>query len=218
MNNKGLFALVSSLCLPALMHASAIYITTGQTGAQTQMDVNHDSVFAAPSLTLPCGLTVCATATISYFDPTFNWDLAGGDFTMKDGTATTADVTFSFYDSVAGLLGSVNYTDSQFCTAHGGNCQSFDSTKFTFAGGPITLLSGHHYYATITTNAVDEQSAAYFIKGLDAVGFTPNAPTAPTNDPPPNDPPTTNSATPEPGSVLLMLSGAIGLAFMKKRK
>jgi hypothetical protein len=217
MRRKGLLALVSSLCLPVLMHASAIYITTGQTGAQTQMDLNHDSVFAAPSLTIPCNLTGCATALVTYFDPTFDWDLAGGDFTMKDGgSGTVANVTFSFYDSVAGLLGSVNYTVNQFCTAHGGNCQSYDSTKFTFAGGPITLTSGHHYYATLTSSAADEQSEAYFIKGLDAVGFSPHAPTAPTNDPPTNDPPTT-SGVPEPGSVVLMLGGAIGLAFLKRK-
>jgi hypothetical protein len=216
LKNKGFFVLASMLCLPALMQASDIYITTGQTGAQTQMDLNHDSVFAATSLSLTCGLTDCATAVISFFDPTFDWDLAGGDFTMKDGSATSADVTFSFYDNVSGLLSSVDYDYTQFCAAHGGNCQSFDSTKFTFAGGPITLLAGHHYYGTITTNAADEQSAAYFIKGLDSVGFTPNAPTAPTNDPPTNNPPTT-SAVPEPGSVLLMLGGAIGLAFTKRK-
>ena len=218
MKNKGLIALVS-LCLPALMHASAIYITTGQTGAQTQMDVNHDIVFAAPSLTIPCTLTGCATAVISYFDPTFNWDLAGGDFTMKDGgTSTVANVIFSFYDSVDGLLGSVNYTVSDFCTAHGGNCQNYDSTKFTFADGPITLTSGHHYYATLTSGAADVQSEAYFIKGLSAVGFSPNAPVDPNPPAGPNDPPPSTAAVPEPGSLLMMLGGAMGLAFLKRSR
>jgi hypothetical protein len=217
LKNKGLIAL-ASLCLPALMHASAIYITTGQTGQQTQMDLNHDSVFLPTSLSLTCSLTNCATATVSYFAPTFNWDLAGGDFTMKDGSGTFTDVTFSFYDSVDGLLGSVNYNTTDFCTAHGGNCQSFDLTKFTFGDGPITLTAGHTYYATITTTAADEQSQAYFIKGLDSVGFSPNAPVDPNPPTGPNGPPPSTAAVPEPGSLLMMLGGAMGLVFLKRNR
>lgn len=223
LKNKGLIALASTFLLPALMHASAIYITTTNTGAQTQMDVNHDSVFSATSLSLACSLTTCATADTTYFDPTFDWDLAGGDFAMKVGSGTTANVTFSFYDTVDGLLASVDYKESDFCSAHGGNCQSFAQTMFTFTSGPITLLTGHHYYGTITSGADDTQSTAYFIKGLSQAGFTPNAPidpNPPTNDPPPsNDPPTNVPNTvPEPGSVWMMIGGAVSVVVFRRRK
>ena len=216
MKNKGLIALVSALFVPALTHASAIYITTGQTGAQTQMDVNHDAVFDG-TLSLTCGLTACATGTVAYFDPTFNWDLAGGSFTMKDGSSTSADITFSLFDAWGDLLSSVTYTNSEFCTAHGGNCQNFAQTKFTFST-PVTLVGGQQYYATLTSNAVDAQSTAYFIKGLDSMGFSPNAPIDP-DSPPGNDPPPPSTAgVPEPGSIWMMLGGAASIVAFRRRK
>ena len=51
------------------------YLATGQTGAQTQIDVNHTSSWV--------------------MTPNVNFDLGGGLFTMKDGSSTSATVNLS---------------------------------------------------------------------------------------------------------------------------
>ena len=77
---SGLGQIIQIMCAAAFLSMTAAaqtYITTGQTGAQTQIDVNHTSTWT--------------------FTPASNTTLSGGYFTMKDGSATTADVTLSLY-------------------------------------------------------------------------------------------------------------------------
>jgi len=127
--------------------SSGSYVTTGQTGAQTQIDAFHTSSF-----------------TIAVQDPTL---FKGGVFTMKAGTATHDPITFRLYDSPAKttVLAEKSYpSTSAFCAAHGGNCQSYAPTDFSFPS-PVTLNVGQTYYAELTSPAPDAQSKAYFIKG-----------------------------------------------------
>jgi len=127
--------------------SSGGYVTTGQTGAQTQIDAFHTSSF-----------------TIAVQNPTL---FSGGVFTMKAGTATQDPITFRLYDSPAKttLLAEKSYSStSAFCAARSGNCQSYAPTDFSFPS-PVTLDPGQTYYAELTSPAPDAQSKAYFIKG-----------------------------------------------------
>ena len=125
--------------------APIYYLATGQTGAQTQIDVNHTSSWL--------------------MTPNSNFDLAGGLFTMKDGSSTSATVTLSLYQGLNAsgpLVGSLNLTHTDFC-AQVGNCGQFGTHQFFF-GVPISLVPGTTYFAALTSSAADVQSLAYFIK------------------------------------------------------
>jgi hypothetical protein len=125
------------------------FVTTGQTGAQTQIDINHSATWA--------------------FTATSDWLLGGGNFTMKAGNNATADVILSVYlgtDATGTLLGAIDETEGGFCSVHGGNCQSFASTAFNMT--PINIESGNDYYIALASSALDQQTTAYFIKGLGA--------------------------------------------------
>src|SRR5213080_1044754 len=80
------------------------YLATGQTGAQTQIDVNHTSTWE--------------------MTPDINFAFGGGLFTMKDGSSSTDDVILSLYEGVDAsglLLESIDLTNSMFC-GQVGNC------------------------------------------------------------------------------------------------
>ena len=122
------------------------YVETGQTGAQTQIDTNHKSSF-----------TIRASSEIDFY---------GGKFVMKAGSSASAPLTLTLYDSAAktNVLASITLTRAQFCAIHGGNCSSYDVTRFEFPS-PIRLIAGRAYFAELTSPAPDTQSQAYFIKG-----------------------------------------------------
>ncbi len=125
------------------------YVTTGQTGAQTQIDMFHSSKF-----------TITPTATTQ---------ILGGNFTMKNGSATVTaghQIAFILWNSARTVkLAEKLYTATGFCTAHGGTCGNFAPTLFPF-DSPVTLNAGTTYYAeVISPDAEDKQSEAYFIKG-----------------------------------------------------
>ena len=134
--------------IPASAASDAGYVTTGQTGAQTQIDAGATSRF-----------TIVATASAF---------VLGGDFVMKSGSSTTASISFRLYADPGRtkLLADRTFVNaSAFCAAHGGNCQSFSSTRFTFAT-PVPIAAGQSYYAELTSPAsAIPQSDSYFIKG-----------------------------------------------------
>lgn len=180
------------------------YITTGQQGAQTQIDQNHTSAWI--------------------IQPGAGFDLGGGNFEMKEGPSTVADIMLSLYlgsDASGQLLAQVFYTRDEFCAAHGGNCQTFASTPFHFdtdpntpGNQPFTLLAGNTYFAALTSSAApDQQNAAYFIKGLsDAVIQGPDG------EPPPGGDDGDPTPIPEPGTLALLGAGLLGVAAFRRRR
>lgn len=130
--------------------SDAGYVTTGQSGAQTQIDEAATSSF-----------TIVAKASAF---------ILGGDFVMKSGSSTTAPISFRLYEDIkkTKLLADKTYVNTAaFCNAHGGNCQSFASTLFTF-NSPVAIAAGKTYYAELTSPApAIPQSDSYFIKGGD---------------------------------------------------
>ena len=135
------------LCLALQCGASPIYyLATDQTGAQTQIDVNHTSSWE--------------------MTPNINFDFAGGLFTMKDGSSTSATVILTLYqgiDATGSVLASLNLTHATFCAPPVGNCGQFATHQFFFAT-PVPLVPGTTYFAALTSSAADVQSLAYFIK------------------------------------------------------
>ena len=121
---------------------SSYSIYTGQTGAQTQIDLNHFSFWY---ITVKSG-------TVS---------LAGGNFQMKKGSAATATVTLTLRSG--GPAGSVVATATQTAAAFTG---SFGTVVFTFPSAPSLAVGA--YYVELTSSASDVQSQAFFIKQPDS--------------------------------------------------
>ncbi len=173
------------------------YLATGQTGAQTQIDVNHTSKWIM---------------TLSS-----NFDFAGGLFVMKDGPNTTANVRLALYQGVdaTGIqLASLTLTHSLFCSApvYTGNCGSFGVHQFNFPT-PISLTGGMTYYAELTSTAVDAQSQAYFIKN-DSFFISDQAGTPITPQPVTFIPP---ASVPEPQSMVLLAMGLTCLVILRRK-
>jgi hypothetical protein len=131
---------------PALAQTNA-RLYTPITGAQTQIDTNHSTNWK---------ITVAAGQTIS---------LDGGNFTIKRGSATSTNIVLKVYDGQSDtdtLLASKSlaHNDSSIFT-------SFTETLFIFSSAASLPggLSGKTYLVTLTSNAPDVQSEAFFIKG-----------------------------------------------------
>src|SRR5687767_575412 len=130
------------LCPAADAFAQNYTIYTGQTGAQTQLDINH---YSAWYISVKSG-------TVS---------LGGGNFQMKKGSASSAVVTLTVYRGGPG--GTVLASVSQPASAFTGN---FGTVLFTLSS-PVSLNVGT-YYAALTSSANDVQSEAFFIKQPDS--------------------------------------------------
>jgi hypothetical protein len=191
---------LANLILLALpMGATPIYyLATDQTGAQTQIDVNHTSTWT--------------------LTPNSAFDFGGGIFVMKDGSNTSATVILSLYqgtDANGTLLGAVTLTHAAFC-AQVGNCGQFGTHRFDFTV-PVPLQVGVTYFAALTSSANDVQSQAYFIKNdfyfiSDTNGVAVPVQPVTFGTPPPSSP----SPVPEPGSMALILVGAGALAAKRR--
>ena len=130
----------SALSFPA---TAGIFVSTGQTGAQVQCDIEHTQHW-----------TYSVSQDVD--------DITGALLTMKMGSQTTASITFAIYEgdyaSFGGpaMLLTSTLTPSAFTQAF---------TPVMFSGAPISLYAGHTYTAVLFSSANDTQSTAYFIKG-----------------------------------------------------
>jgi len=172
--------------------ATILYLSTGQTGAQTQIDIAHTSTWL--------------------LTPNVDFSFAGGLFTMKAGGSAVDDLTLSIYlgsDTTGTLLSSVTLTSTQFCAQAA--CGQFATHQFLFSA-PVALTTGTTYFAALSSNAPNTQSQAYFIKSdnsfVSDINGTPITPS-------PIDQGST-AATPEPATIMLGGLALVGILFRKR--
>lgn len=176
----------------------AYFVYTGQSNAQTQIDIGHTSSW---------NFTTGGTP----------FTLGGGNFTLKEGPQTVANIALSLYlgiDQNGSFVTKLDLTNAQFdalfvppVTNPAQDTQSFTLVPFHFAV-PQVLAANSQYYLALTSMAEDQQSAAYFIKGYDS--FTIQTPGGAT-------PPDVLLETPEPASIGVLAVGLIGLASARHR-
>lgn len=198
-NKNLLYLAAASVVWTAPIQAASYYFSTDITGAQTQIDVNHTSLW----VTTPGG----------------NVDILGGIFTMKAGSSASADITFSLYAgnlnltqlATATALVSKTLTYAQFA-AQTPNAGQFEFHAFDVAtpSSPYTLTGGQTYTAVLSSTAADAQNRAYFIKDSGLMYLRdPNNLSAPGIDP---------ATVPEPSAAWLLLVGLGAWAIVRSRK
>ena len=221
----GVVLCAAALMLPTVSHAGIVYyLNTGQTMSQPSIDSADTTDWYAPSLSAPVTPgTAYVSTSLMALDASFSWDLGGGNFDMKDGSGTVADITLSLWDGGLGgtEVASVTWTNTQFCAnkaAQGDNCQQFngsdpvplyftDNGLATGALQPYTLQAGHSYLVELTSNADTIGSVQYFIKAPGVVTI---------NDP--NGALLADPSVPEPASwTMLLTGGAMLFAGIRRR-
>jgi hypothetical protein len=186
------------LLVSAASGAPTYYLATGQSGAQTQIDVNHTSTWL--------------------FTPNVDFDFGGALVTMKAGQNTTANIVFQLFigtDASGQEIVNTTMTSTQFC-GQVSNCGTYEYHSFLPAL-PVSLSAGMTYFGSLTSTAPDTQSGAYFIKNntyfisdINGNQIQPS-PIGPLTPPSP-------TAVPEPGTSVLMALGCSVLALPALRK
>ena len=195
-------------------NASSLTLTTGQTGAQTQIDAAHTSWW---TFTVPEGDNLSAIY---------------GYLTIKLGPSTTAAVSLNVYEGTP--FGPSGYGDTSSSSASvyatsgpigpTGMTQSFvqygtppNADLFSFAVNPILVggVGGTPYTVALQSDAADTQSTAYFIKGGPATVVVTPSLIAP-EPPPPLDPGVND--VPLPGSAALLALGMLGMGAVRRRQ
>lgn len=122
---------------------AAIFVSTGQTGAQVQCDINHTQHW-----------TYSVSQDVA--------DIGGALLTMKRGPQTSASISFAIYE---GTFADFALATNLLQVTLGPSDFTQNWSPISFSASPITLLAGRTYTAVLYSNAVDAQSKAYFIKG-----------------------------------------------------
>lgn len=184
----------------AMAQASTLpmyYLSTGQTGAQTQIDIDHTSTWS--------------------FTPAVPWQFGGGFFTMKAGPKTIEPIVFRLYQgssaSSLGLIAEVTLTNAQFCAQ--APCNQYNVRDFHLVS-PVQLSAGTAYFASLTSTAPDRQTEAYFIKASSS--FTIVDRNGGLITPAPIVNPSGNTDSPEPATGLLLAVSATVLVANQKRR
>lgn len=141
---SALFVAAATAVACASIASAALFVTTGQTGAQVQCDVNHTQSW-----------TFSVSADVGGID--------GALFTMKRGSSATSTVTFRIFEGTLASAGTAIDLLS-VSLGPGAFTQSFSGVIFQ-ASSSITLLAGRTYTGMLSSSAPDVQSKAYFIKG-----------------------------------------------------
>jgi len=166
--------------------AFTVTFSTDQSRAQTQIDSQHTTAFDFAVL--------AGSPTITSIV---------GDFTIKRGSQTTSNITFTLFDRPNGFETPGAVALATVSLAPGSVSQQFNSTLFRLDG--LSLGQGN-YSVALTSQADTPQSQAYFIKGGNPTA-TPGTFISFNVQP-----------VPEPGSLTLMgIAGAIGLGFARLR-
>ncbi|MDX2035043.1 MAG: PEP-CTERM sorting domain-containing protein [Isosphaeraceae bacterium] len=165
--------------------------STDQTGANTQIDIDHTTIYNF--YVLP-GQSVTGIL---------------GDFTIKRGSKTTEPITFSLWSGVDGLgtrLASISLAASSVS-------QSYESRIFDLdpLGAPLGPGS---YSVQLSSMTGDQGSRQYFFKGG---RFQSSDPAAVSTVPPPSGG-GTPPAVPEPSTVLSAALGSVAALALARRR
>lgn len=133
---------VLACCLGSAAQAG-LFVTTGQTGAQVQCDVNHTQSW---TFTTPINVT----------------DMQGALFTMKRGSQTSDTINFRIFE---GTLANAATATSLLSVTLSASAFTQSYSPIRFQGAAIALVAGHTYTGMLSSTAQDTQSRAYFIKG-----------------------------------------------------
>jgi len=128
--------------LATTSHAS-LFMTTGQTGAQVQVDVDHTQHW-----------TYTLTGNVN--------DVVGGLFTMKRGSQTTASITFEVFE---GTMADFAFATRLMSITLGPDDFTQNWEWVPFSTKPFSMVAGRTYTGVLWSDAPDNQSEAYFIKG-----------------------------------------------------
>jgi hypothetical protein len=157
------------------------YIETGQTGAALDIDIISSDTWM--------------------FTPSYSWDLGGGIFTMKKGSATAASITLTLNDVTNNIssLTSVTLDPSSFT-------QSYAPVTFAFSL-PYTLTAGVQYSLVLSSPANNSSNEKYLIKDDGTSGFFDDS-----GNPLPPPPP-----VPEPATLSTLAAGILALIGLGRR-
>ena len=202
-----LLAGLSAIAVPFVASAGPVYyLVTAQSGANTTIDADHLTQWYPSTLAQSCIVQACANVTVADFAPTFDWQLGGGNFTIKRGDTNQDSIILNIWDGVvSGTPAALTGTNVATVTlAAASVATQYTPTDFLFTT-PVTLLTGHKYIATLTSVASTNGADQYFIKDPQVLQIQDSGGVVLTD------------TVPEPATWVLM-AGFFGLAGLARRK
>lgn len=178
-------------------HGGYFRVVTGQTGANVQLDQTHTQYF----IITPTDMSALAGSDF----------ILGGQFEMKEGTSTTADLQINLFKLLTTgppptpngpSLASRTFSRNEFCgqLAPGTNCQQYNTHVLDFFT-PVSLDATVTYYLELKSlPPPGPQVEAYFIKRKNDGSYS------------------FDDGVPEPSSFALAALGLVAAARFSRRK